>query len=261
MSNGVCDQNRVVLLGAGRVGKTSLIQRLLLDSFSDKYRPTVEDIYRQVFDINNRRICIDIMDTSGTYNFPAMRRLCIAKATGWVVVLAQNDNYSFEHARELITQIKEERADWQDTPLVIVLNKTDLKDEIEVTEEALEIWLMKEGIPLTQLVTATAKDGTGVLSVFEKLWEQNEKKRRFVFEPEPIEVTKRRFSAFAILSWSRPHSSSNGSPTSNGHPTVTDGMEFKKRGKFARSKTSTGSRRLSTKSNGASVYNVDCTIS
>jgi GTPase SAR1 family protein len=41
-------QFRVVLLGSGHVGKTSLIWRLLHDRFLYQYNPTVEDSYRHL---------------------------------------------------------------------------------------------------------------------------------------------------------------------------------------------------------------------
>ena len=36
---------RVLILGAARVGKTSLIRTLLEQEFQDEYRPTVYDVY------------------------------------------------------------------------------------------------------------------------------------------------------------------------------------------------------------------------
>lgn len=39
---------RVVVFGAGRVGKSSLVLRFLKDTFRESYVPTVEDFYCQV---------------------------------------------------------------------------------------------------------------------------------------------------------------------------------------------------------------------
>lgn len=40
---------RVVVFGAGGVGKSSIILRFIKNSFSEAYVPTIEDIYKQVF--------------------------------------------------------------------------------------------------------------------------------------------------------------------------------------------------------------------
>ena len=39
---------RVVVFGAGGVGKTSLVLRFIKDEFRDSYVPTIEDTYRKV---------------------------------------------------------------------------------------------------------------------------------------------------------------------------------------------------------------------
>ena len=40
--------NRLVVLGAGGVGKTSLVDRFVNDNFSETYSPTIEDIHRHL---------------------------------------------------------------------------------------------------------------------------------------------------------------------------------------------------------------------
>lgn len=68
---------RVVVLGAPRVGKTSILRRYLRDGFVDDYNPTSEDFLRKLFRIRGETYQIDILDASRERDFPAKRRLSI----------------------------------------------------------------------------------------------------------------------------------------------------------------------------------------
>lgn len=84
MSTGNCTLNvpaknsyRMVVLGASRVGKSSIVSRFLNGRFEDQYTPTIEDFHRKVYNIRGDMYQLDILDTSGNHPFPAMRRLSI----------------------------------------------------------------------------------------------------------------------------------------------------------------------------------------
>lgn len=84
LSSGNCTLNvpaknsyRMVVLGASRVGKSSIVSRFLNGRFEDQYTPTIEDFHRKVYNIHGDMYQLDILDTSGNHPFPAMRRLSI----------------------------------------------------------------------------------------------------------------------------------------------------------------------------------------
>lgn len=68
---------RIVVLGAPRVGKTSILRRYLRDGFVEEYKPTSEDFLRKLFRIRGETYQIDILDASRERDFPAKRRLSI----------------------------------------------------------------------------------------------------------------------------------------------------------------------------------------
>ena len=59
---------RLVLLGASRTGKSSIIHMLLNGKFLDTYKETVEDLHYREFTINEKTMKVDILDTAGKYN-------------------------------------------------------------------------------------------------------------------------------------------------------------------------------------------------
>ena len=65
---------RLVVFGDSYVGKSTIIKRFLTGKFHEEYVATVEDLYNRDFEIGNANIKVDIIDTAGDAQFPAMRR-------------------------------------------------------------------------------------------------------------------------------------------------------------------------------------------
>uniref|UniRef100_A0A674K825 Uncharacterized protein n=1 Tax=Terrapene triunguis TaxID=2587831 RepID=A0A674K825_9SAUR len=106
---------RLVFLGAAGVGKTALVRRFLQDTFEARHRRTVEELHLLELEAGSGlRLRLEILDTSGSYRFPAMRRLCIGRA----------DPDSFAEVQRLRDEILEARRGA--VPVVVVGNKSDL---------------------------------------------------------------------------------------------------------------------------------------
>lgn len=71
------------------------------------------------------------MDTSGAYEFPAMRALSISSADAFILVYDVTDSSTFEEARALRDQIHETKCS-DNVPIVVVGNKIDLTGDREV---------------------------------------------------------------------------------------------------------------------------------
>ena len=63
---------------------------------------------------------VDILDTSGDMQFPAMRRLSIATAHAFLLVYATTSGPSFASVKQCFEEIKEQRADFQVTQQFII---------------------------------------------------------------------------------------------------------------------------------------------
>jgi len=129
---------RIVVLGAGGVGKSALTLRLISDEFATEYDPTIEDSYRKQVSIDGKPALLDVLDTAGQEEYASLQDQWIREGDGYLIVYAINSKTTFEEAqviREKIVRIK----DCENFPLVLAGNKCDLAaTERKVTEAELQ---------------------------------------------------------------------------------------------------------------------------
>lgn len=56
---------RLVVLGGAGVGKSAILRRLLGQGFTERYRPTVEDLYSRECILGTLTLKVDLLDTAG----------------------------------------------------------------------------------------------------------------------------------------------------------------------------------------------------
>ncbi|CAL8073272.1 unnamed protein product [Calicophoron daubneyi] len=191
---------RVVFLGSSKVGKTSIIERFLYNRFEPKHIPTVEEMHSKKFVVGNNLVRLTLVDTAGSFDFPVMLRLCISKASAFVLVFANDDADSLAQAGYLLNQIKLQRKDYAplssaapghsadpgdslfspalvppSPPITVVCNKSDLSPaDSQISEGVIMEWLLSNGLKPSQFVYSSAKTNDSVLAIFKSLWAQNE---------------------------------------------------------------------------------------
>ncbi|XP_075969759.1 ras-related protein Rap-2b [Anticarsia gemmatalis] len=161
-------RHKIVVLGAAKVGKSSLITQFLYNSFSPKYKKTIEEMHHGDFNVSGVRLTLDILDTSGAYEFPAMRALSMQSADAFILVYDITDANSFAEVRTLRDQIHETKESTA-VPIVVVGNKVDLAEtgarqvEFHTTESVVTVdW--ENGF-----VEASAKENINVSQIFKEL--------------------------------------------------------------------------------------------
>ncbi|XP_022256783.1 GTP-binding protein Di-Ras2-like [Limulus polyphemus] len=126
---------RVVVFGAGGVGKSSLVLRFIQGTFRESYIPTIEDTYRQVICCNKNICTLEITDTTGSHQFPAMQRLNISKGHAFIMVYSVTSKQSLEELKAIFDVIKEVKGDMEGIPLMLVGNKCDEIESREVDSQ------------------------------------------------------------------------------------------------------------------------------
>lgn len=92
---------KIVLFGAGSVGKSAVAIRFVQGSFVDRYDPTIEDLYRKIISVDDRNFMLEIMDTAGTESFLAMRDLYIKNAQGFVLMYSIISRSTFTELEQI----------------------------------------------------------------------------------------------------------------------------------------------------------------
>ncbi|XP_055599313.1 GTP-binding protein Di-Ras2 [Uranotaenia lowii] len=166
-------RHKIVVMGSAKVGKSSIITQFLYSTFSPKYKRTVEEMHHGHFSVGGVNLTLDILDTSGSYEFPAMRALSISSADAFILVYDVTDSISFEEVKAIREQIHEIKATTA-VPIVVVGNKTDLTDDDDdvrqVPQDATESMVTVDWE--NGFVEASAKLNRNVSQIFKELLAQ-----------------------------------------------------------------------------------------
>ncbi|XP_074788127.1 GTP-binding protein Rit2 isoform X1 [Athene noctua] len=118
---------KVVMLGAGGVGKSAMTMQFISHRFPDYHDPTIEDAYKTQVRIDDEPAYLDILDTAGQAEFTAMRDQYMRGGEGFIICYSITDRQSFQEAAEFKELIYRVRHTY-DIPLVLVGNKIDLEE-------------------------------------------------------------------------------------------------------------------------------------
>ncbi|CAG0919250.1 unnamed protein product [Notodromas monacha] len=158
---------RVVVFGAGGVGKSSLVQRFVKGTFREGYVPTIEDTYTQVISCNKNVCTLQITDTTGSHQFPAMMRLNITKGHAFILVYSVTSRQSLKELSAIWDAILETKNEAMgDIPVMLAGNKCDETESREVNcsegEEQAKRWRCN-------FMETSAKTNFNVKELFQEL--------------------------------------------------------------------------------------------
>lgn len=128
---------KVVMVGNGGVGKSSLTLQFMYNDFVDEYEPTKADSYRKDVTIDGEEVNLDIMDTAGQEEYANVRDNYLRSGDGFLCVFSLTERESFRNTREIREQILRVKSDqdMSDIPIILVGNKNDLSERRQVSEE------------------------------------------------------------------------------------------------------------------------------
>lgn len=144
---------KIVLLGAGGVGKSALTMQFVSHHFLDYHDPTIEDAYQQQAVIDGEVGLLDILDTAGQAEFTAMRDQYMRGGEGFIICYSITDKRSFQEAAEFKNLIERVRT-VDNLPIVLVGNKCDLDNQRVVSVEDGQTLARQFGCPFFETSAA-----------------------------------------------------------------------------------------------------------
>ncbi|XP_019937460.1 rho-related GTP-binding protein RhoF [Paralichthys olivaceus] len=123
------DELKIVIVGDGGCGKTSLLLVYARGNFPEKYAPSVFEKYASTISLGGKEIKLNLYDTAGQEDYDRLRPLSYQEADLILVCFDVTNPTSFENV--LIKWFPEVRHFCQDTPVILIGCKTDLRKDKE----------------------------------------------------------------------------------------------------------------------------------
>ena len=164
---------KIIIIGNGRVGKSTLAIKFVKNIFTTDYKQTLGvdflNIKKYIKKID-QTIDFYIWDTAGQDHFNAITRRYYRGADACLIVFAINDKESFIQVK---SWHKKMVAECGDIPTALIMSKIDLKNEQTVSDE--EAQKLSKELKI-KLFKVSSKDGIMVEECFEYLAEKNYEK-------------------------------------------------------------------------------------
>lgn len=123
---------KVVLLGEGCVGKTSLVLRYVENKFNDKHLSTLQASFlNKKLNIGGKRVNLAIWDTAGQERFHALGPIYYRDSNGAILVYDITDEDSFQKVKNWVKELRKMLGN--DISLCIAGNKIDLEKDRHVS--------------------------------------------------------------------------------------------------------------------------------
>lgn len=187
---------KVVLLGEGRVGKTSLLVRYVHGTFQERIQSTVQAHFlEKSLTLGSTSVLLNIWDTAGQERFHALAPIYYRDADGAVLVYDITDSTSFERVKHWVKELTNFVG--PNITLVIAANKADLSKQQVVTDAVAESYAKSVG---ASIFKTSAKSGKGVEESFLELTKgllrkspsKKKKKAVIIDDDESIQDTRKK---------------------------------------------------------------------
>ena len=160
---------KIVLLGDGAVGKTSIRRRYMGEGFKTDFLATMgADFAYLKTKIDTYDIEWSIWDLAGQPAFRGVMKSYFKGAMGALAVYDVTQPKSLDSLDSWVSEVRERAGTFDDLPIVIVGNKIDLRSEIPDSLKTLQGFVKSKSLN-ADFVETSAKTGEAIDEAFHKL--------------------------------------------------------------------------------------------
>ncbi|XP_034189590.1 RAS oncogene family member Rab21 [Osmia lignaria lignaria] len=135
---------KVVLLGEGCVGKTSVALRYVDGKFNDKHISTLQASFlNKKLTVNDKKVNLAIWDTAGQEKFHALGPIYYRMSNGAILVYDITDEDTFQKVKNWVKELKKMLG--SEICLAIAGNKVDLEKNRSVSIQEAEEYAKQVG--------------------------------------------------------------------------------------------------------------------
>lgn len=125
---------KIVVIGDGAIGKTSLLITYVKGKFPKRYSPTIFENYTKQVKYKGTTYNLELVDTGGQEDYDSIRALSYPDTDAFIVCYSIASPISFQNIRtKWVSDMKDN--DMKDTPFLLLGLKKDLKEDEKTIEE------------------------------------------------------------------------------------------------------------------------------
>ncbi|KYO02333.1 ras-related protein Rab-1A [Plasmodium gaboni] len=165
---------KIILIGDSGVGKSCILLRFSDDHFTESYITTIGVDFRfRTIKVDDKIVKLQIWDTAGQERFRTITSAYYRGADGIIIIYDTTDRNSFLHINDWMNEINKYTN--EDTCKLLVGNKADCKDDIEISTMEGQNKAKELNI---SFIETSAKDATNVELAFTMITQELIKKKK-----------------------------------------------------------------------------------
>ena len=157
---------KIIILGDQYSGKTSLMNKIISNTFYNTYSATIGVDYTNIkYDYEDKIYNVSLWDTSGQEKFSFLLQSYFASVSGAIIVYDITNIGSFNAVKRWIQKFRMVKDD-MDLPILVISNKMDLESQRIVSKESLEKLKQEFNVYILETSVKNNKNLNDIFKIF-----------------------------------------------------------------------------------------------